>query len=151
MREFHARRLAEAAIMTSVLLLSPALSYAKKNAKTGKLLPPEVLAAKSVYLDCQLPVLDTPRLVTEHIKQWGRFRVEKSPENADLVLYIQYIQGYTAVLFVRDRTYHKVFWSTSAEGGTIPGRCIRLIDLFHERIDQDEARLRQAPPSAQQP
>jgi hypothetical protein len=135
------------AIALSVLLLFTAPSQARKTPKTVTHLPAEVLTAKSIYLDCDAFMLDTPFLVTQRIKQWGRFRIENNPDKADLVLVISSIESHTAVLYVRDPPRRKVFWTTTAYGGTIPGRCMQLIDLFRQRIEDDEASLRQSQPA----
>jgi hypothetical protein len=140
-----------AAMALSVLLFSPTLGQARKTGKPVPPLPSEVLMAKSVYLDCRLGMPDIPSAVTLRIEQWGRFRIENRPENADLVLSIGDLKGYTVILNVSDRTYHRVFWSTTAEGGNIRDRCIQSIDLFRQRIEADEARLRQAQPTPKQP
>ena len=144
-------RTVRAAIALSVLLLSPALSQARNTPKPVKHLPAEVLAAKSIYLDCNATMLDTPFLVTQRIRQWGRFRIENNPDKADLILIISSIESHTAVLYVSDPSHRKVFWTTTAYGGTIPGRCMQLIDLLRQRIETDEASLRQSQPTAQQP
>jgi len=137
-------------VATAVLLFSPTLSQARKTGKKVAPLPPEVLMAKSVYVDCGLGYPEIPSLVKRRIQQWGRFRIENRPENADLILSIEGLIEDTWVLYVRDRTYHSVFWSTQAEG-TITQGCVQLIDSFRRRIDADEARLRQAQRTPKQP
>jgi len=133
------------------LLFSPTLGQARKTGKPVPPLPSEVLTAKSVYLDCRLNMPDTPSAVTLRIEQWGRFRVENRPENADLTLTIDALGEHTVLLHVSDRTKHRVFWSTTAEGGNLRERCVELIDLFRQRIEADEARLRQAQPTPRHP
>jgi hypothetical protein len=151
MQTYRTHPTVRAAVALSVLLVFPALSQARKTPKTVKHLPAEVLTAKSISLDCKFPVLDTPFLVTQRIKQWGRFRVETNPDKADLILMISPIGRYTAVLYVSDPSNRKVFWTTSVDGGTIPGRCMQLIDLLRQRIEADEASLRQSQQTPQQP
>lgn len=129
------------AILLSLLFFFPASVYPRKSPKPVKHLPAEMLAAKSVYLDCQLFMQDTPYYVTQRLKQWGRFRIVENPGSADLILTITSMVSPTALLCVTDRSYHKVLWSTAAQDTTIPGRCVRLIDLLRQRIELDEATL----------
>jgi hypothetical protein len=134
-------RFVKGAILLSLLVFIPASVYPRKNPKPVKHLPAEMLAAKSVYLDCQLFMQDTPYYVTQRLKQWGRFRIVENPGSADLVLTITSVVSPTALLCVTDRSYHKVLWSTATQGTTIPGRCVRLIDLLRQRIEVEEASL----------
>ena len=139
--------------LASLLLLSliPGPNCLGKTKERGKPLPPEVLKAKSVFLDTTLRMLDTPFLVRQHVQQWGRFRIAERPEKADLILTIEGIGSTTVVLTVRDPSSHKVYWMTSAQYGTIPGRCIQLIDLFRRKIEADETAQAPAAPTAPQP
>jgi hypothetical protein len=135
-----------------LLLLLPGPKHPGKTKEQAKHLPPEVVKAKSVYLDTmRLDVLDTAFLVKQHMQQWGRFQIEDRPEKADLILTFEGLGDTTAMLIVRDSSYHQIFWRTSADGGSIPWRCIRLVDLFRMRIEADEASQSQAAPPVQQP
>jgi hypothetical protein len=151
MRACRTHGLATSLALLFLLLLLPGLKLLGKTKEQAKPLPPEVLKAKSVYLDCRLPMLNTSFLVKQHLQQWGRFQIEDRHQEADLILTIDGIDSSMVLLVVGDSTYHKVCWSTTAEGGTIPGRCIQLIDLFRTRIEADEASQRKAAPPAQQP
>jgi len=123
-----------------------------KTKEQAKHLPPEVLRAKSAYLDTtNVDVLDIPFLVKQRIQQWGRFQIEDRPKKADLILSFDSLGHTTATLIVRDSSYHRIFWRTTAEGGTIPWRCLRLIDLLRTQIEADEASQGQTAPPAQRP
>lgn len=137
---------------TAVLLFSPTLSQARKTGKKVPPLPPEVLMAKSVYLDCRGGP-ETPSLVKQEIEIWGRFRIENRPEDADLVLSIGGVSEFTFtnILYVSDRKYRRVFWSTTARGPDPDTNCVELIRLFRQRIEADEARQGKAQRTPKQP
>jgi len=141
-----------AVIVLCALLLSSTLGQARKTSKPVSPLPSEVLTAKSVYLDCGAGgAPETRSLVKLWIEAWGRFRIENRPENADLILSFGGLKEDTVILYVSDPTHRRVFWSTTAVGPYFDAGCLQLIDLFRQRIEADEARLRQAQPTPKQP
>lgn len=124
------------------------LTMAKR--KHRKLLPPAVLKAKSVYLYVDF-TYGAPYYVEKRVRDWGRFRIVQDSNAADLLLIMRSDGPYGAILTVMGRGYHKTYLSITQGGGTVPGRCVRLIDLFRERLEADQKAYQSRASSTQKP
>jgi hypothetical protein len=66
-------------------------------------LPPQVMNAKTVYLDNQSGIADLGDKAYDEMKKWGRYQIVDSADKADIVLLLsakEYVGGYTS------STYH---------------------------------------------
>ncbi|MGH9714250.1 MAG: hypothetical protein ACRD5M_13215 [Candidatus Acidiferrales bacterium] len=63
-------------------MLRPVSSFAQHKSK----LPPEILSAKSVYLDDRIGSAAISREMVVQLRKWGRFQIVNDPKDADLVL-----------------------------------------------------------------
>jgi hypothetical protein len=60
-------------------------------------LPPQIMAAKTVYIDNQSGIAKLGDRCYTEIQKWGRFQVVQDPKQADLILLLsahEYVSGY---------------------------------------------------------
>ena len=114
-----------------------------KTKKPPKLLPPEILRARSVCFDHDgSDPWGAGLEITRRLQEWGRFSIVDDCRQADLILLFDMNTSGTVVMFVQDSSHRKVLWNgVETEDVSVAERFGQLVDRFHERIEADEAQL----------
>ncbi len=81
-------------LLSALIAYSPILSHAKDKHLP---LPPQIAAAKTVYIDNESGISKLGDRCYTQIAKWGRFKVVSDPKDADLVFVLsahEYTRGY---------------------------------------------------------
>jgi hypothetical protein len=151
MKDDRTRHVVRSALAASLVLCIPGLSARDKPKHEPPRLPAQILRAKTVCFATDLYMQDTPHRVRERLERWGRFRLEDDDKKADLILVIEGWGDQGARLTIFDTAYRHALWAIMTDGGLIPDRCVRLIEIFRQQIKAEEARQKQTSSSPQQP
>jgi len=85
------------------------------------------------------------------MEKWGRFRIVRPKDTADLVFIFDATSGDDYTLTVMDGSYHHVLWAITTNAGSFQARGSELIDLLRQQIESDERTLGKPPKSLRAP